>query len=152
MGLHVEKEDLIKNKELKNRENSNVNVKGLPLIHVKVKIEHGQGLGSGLGLRVRCRVQDQIKNNEMIKQVIAIPTPGPDVRTKIIDQIYVKRYKKYQCFCWFEHYAKGNSKVQAWPRHTKFPQVQAQRNKMFNPTTCTKTTNVTLMSKDFEDF
>jgi hypothetical protein len=43
LGLHVEKEDLLRNNELKNRGNSNLNVKGLPLIHVKVKIEHGQG-------------------------------------------------------------------------------------------------------------
>jgi hypothetical protein len=55
LGLNLEKEDLIKNKELKNRENSNLNVKGLFLIHVNVQIEQGQGSRLGLELRVRCR-------------------------------------------------------------------------------------------------
>lgn len=56
------------------------------------------------------------------------------------------------CFRWFEHCAKENSKVQAQPRHTKFPQAQAQRSKRFNPIAYTQTTNVTLMWKNFEDF
>jgi hypothetical protein len=39
LGLDVEREDLIINKELKNKGNSNLNVKALYLIHVKVKIK-----------------------------------------------------------------------------------------------------------------
>jgi hypothetical protein len=61
------------------------------------------------------------------------------VTTKIIAHIYAKKYKKYY-------------KIQAQPKHTKFSQVQAQRNKKFNPITYTKTLGVMLMWKDFEDF
>ncbi len=104
----------------------------------------------GLGLDVKG--EDFIRNKELIKQVVAILALGLDVRIKIIHHIYVMKYKKYLCFRWFEHYAKGNSRVQARPKHTKFLQAQAQHNKRFNPTACTKTTNVTLMWKDFEDF
>jgi hypothetical protein len=43
LGLDVKKENLIKNKELKNKGNSNLNVKALHLIHVKVKIKQVQG-------------------------------------------------------------------------------------------------------------
>ncbi len=39
LGLDVKREDLMKNKELKNRGNSYVNVKAIPLVHVKLKIE-----------------------------------------------------------------------------------------------------------------
>jgi hypothetical protein len=91
LGLDIEKEDLIKSKELKNRGNSNLNVEGLFLIHVKVKIEQGQGSKSGLDVEG----EGQIKNKELIKQVVAIPTPRLDVRIEIIHQIYVERYKKY---------------------------------------------------------
>jgi hypothetical protein len=91
-------------------------------------------------------------NKELLKQVVAILALGPNVRIEIINQIYVMMYKKYLCFCWFEHYVEGNSRVQAQPRHTKFPQAQTQHNKRFYPMACTKTTYVTLMWKDFEDF
>jgi hypothetical protein len=136
LGLGLDaKENMIRNKELKNRRNSNLNVKAMLLVHVKVKIEQGQGSRSRLGLGLDAKGEDLIKNKELIKQGVAISTPGPNVRTKFIDQIYEKRYKKYMCFHWFEHYAKGNSKVQARPRHIKyFSQAQAQCNKRFNPT------------------
>ncbi len=39
LGLNTEGEDLIRNKELKNRRNLNLNVKAPHLVHVKVKIE-----------------------------------------------------------------------------------------------------------------
>ncbi len=77
---------------MKNKGNSNLNIKRLPLIHVKVKIEQGQGLRLGLGLKVRCKGEDQLKNTKLIKQIVAIPTPRKYVRAKIIDQIYAMRY------------------------------------------------------------
>jgi hypothetical protein len=40
LGFDAKKEDLIKNKELKNRRNLHLNVEALHLIHVKV--EQGQ--------------------------------------------------------------------------------------------------------------
>jgi hypothetical protein len=54
---------LIKNKDLKNRGNSDLNVEATPLTHVKVEIEHGQGSRSGLGLDVER--EDQIRNKEL---------------------------------------------------------------------------------------
>jgi hypothetical protein len=64
-----------------------------------------------LGLKLDAKEEDLIRNNELIKQAVAILDFGLDVRIEIINQIYVKRYKKYLCFPWFEHYAKGNSRV-----------------------------------------
>jgi hypothetical protein len=52
-----------------------------------------------LGLRLDVEEEDMIRNKELIKQVVAIPALGTDVRIGIIDQIYVERYKKYLCFC-----------------------------------------------------
>ncbi len=54
---------MIKNKDLKNRGNSYLNVEATPLTHVKVEIEHGQGSRSGLGLDVER--EDLIKNKEL---------------------------------------------------------------------------------------
>jgi len=88
----------------------------------------------------------------LLKQVVATLALGPNARIEIIDQIYAVRYKKYLCFHQFEHYAKENSRVQARPRHTKFPQAQTQHIKRFNPMAYTKTTYVTLTWKDFKDF
>jgi len=39
LGLNAEKEDLIRNNELRNRGNLDLNVEAPHLIHVKVKIE-----------------------------------------------------------------------------------------------------------------
>ncbi len=64
------------------------------------------------------------KNKELIKQAKTILAPKPYVKIEIINQIYAKSYKKYLCFHWFEHYAKGNSKIQTLSKHTKFPQAQ----------------------------
>ncbi len=93
---------------MKNKRNLDLNVKATPLVHVKVKIKQGHCLGSGLGLGLNVEREDQIIYKELIKQTLAILALGLDVRTKIIFQIYVKRYRKYMCFHWFEHYAKGN--------------------------------------------
>jgi hypothetical protein len=54
---------LIKNKDLKNRGNSDLNVEAIPLTHVKVEIEHGQGSRSRLGLDVKR--EDLIRNKEV---------------------------------------------------------------------------------------
>jgi len=124
LGLKViaHKEDLIRKRKLKNRRNSNLNVETTPLAHVKVEIEQGQGSKSGLGLdaeredliknkelknrgnsnlkypKLNAHGENMIRNKELIKQTVAIPTPRPNVRIKIIDHIYVERYKKYLCF------------------------------------------------------
>jgi hypothetical protein len=90
-----------------------LNVEAPPLIHVKIKIEQGQGLGLGLGLRLNEEWDDLFRNKELIKQVVAILAFRPNVKIEIIDQIYVNSYKKCLCFCWFEHYTKGNFRVKA---------------------------------------
>jgi hypothetical protein len=41
--LDAKREDLIRNKELKNRGNLDLNVEAPHLVHVKVKIEQGEG-------------------------------------------------------------------------------------------------------------
>jgi hypothetical protein len=64
-----------------------------------------------VGIKVRCKGKRFDEKHELIKQAVAIPGFGLDVRIEIIDQIYVEKYTKYLCFCWFEHYAKGNSRV-----------------------------------------
>jgi hypothetical protein len=54
---------LIKNKDLKNRGNLDLNVEATPLPHVKVEIEHGQGSKSRLGADVKR--EDLMKNKEL---------------------------------------------------------------------------------------
>ncbi len=55
----------IKNKELKNRGNSNLNVKATPLVHVKVEIEHDQGLESRVGLGLNVERKDLIIKKDL---------------------------------------------------------------------------------------
>jgi hypothetical protein len=65
LGLDAHKKDRIKNKEVKNRGNSNMNVKTTFLLHVKVEIEHGQCLESRVGLGLNAEREDLITNNEL---------------------------------------------------------------------------------------
>jgi hypothetical protein len=62
LGLDAHREDLIKNKELKNKGYSNLNVKVTPLVHVKVEIEQSQGLESRVGLRLNVERENLIAN------------------------------------------------------------------------------------------
>ncbi len=41
LGSNGHKEDMVKNKKLKNRRNLDLNVKATPLAHVKVEIKQG---------------------------------------------------------------------------------------------------------------
>jgi hypothetical protein len=65
LGLDAHRDDQIKNKEVKNRANSNMNVKTTPLLHVKVEIEHGQGLESKVGLGLNAKRENMITNKEL---------------------------------------------------------------------------------------
>jgi hypothetical protein len=47
-----------------------------------------------LGLRLDAKEEDLMRNKELIKQAVVIPALGLDVKIEIIDEIYVKRYKK----------------------------------------------------------
>jgi hypothetical protein len=50
---------------VKNRGNSNMNVKTTLLLHVKVEIEQGQCLESRVGLGLNAEREDLITNNEL---------------------------------------------------------------------------------------
>jgi hypothetical protein len=65
LGLGAHREDRIKNKEVKNRGNSNMNVKTTHLLHVKVEIEHGQCLESKVRLGLNVERKNLITNNEL---------------------------------------------------------------------------------------
>jgi len=89
------------------------------------------------------------------QKLTPILAPGPNVGTNIINQIYTKRYKKYLYYRWWAHNVPGHSQVErnAWiAKRKKFPQVAPQCTLTYIPATYTKTQDVTLQWKDFEEF
>jgi len=89
------------------------------------------------------------------QELTPIPAPGPNVGTNIIDQIYTKRYKKYLYYRWWAHNVPRHSQVErnvGIAKGRRFPQVVAQCTLTYIPTTYTKTQDVTLQWKDFEEF
>jgi hypothetical protein len=83
------------------------------------------------------------------------PIPTTNVRTNIIYQIYIERYKKYLYYYWWALNVPRHSWVKGIPGITKrkrFLQAVVQHRLNYIPTIYIKTQDITFQWKDFEEF
>lgn len=99
----------------------------------------------------KCKKTDLIRNLGMRQTHLAILALGPNVGTYIVDQVYIKRYKKYLHHHQFTQSIPKSFRVESAKR-IKFHRVQPCYNFNFIPTTCTSSSNAILVWKDFENF
>jgi hypothetical protein len=111
---------------------------GLGFQVFNVKIEATIEIGSCLGLKSAINIKlTNLKSISLHQELTLLPAPRPNVRTNIIDQIYIKRYKKYLYYHWWAYNVLGHSHVEGNARIIKrkrFPQMAIQSKLTYIPT------------------